>query len=64
VKCKCSSDCSNCSIQQGMKFQVEVFPATLIEWVIQTIEHISTSAFVFELIGKILTIAELIVRNL
>ena len=46
-----------------MKFRLEVFHIALIGWGIQAAEHIPKGVFVFELIGEILTNAELIVRN-
>ena len=63
VKCRCSSDCGNRVVQQGMKFRVEVFYTALIGWGIRAAERIPKGAFVFELTGEILTNVELIVRN-
>jgi hypothetical protein len=63
VKCRCRSDCGNRVVQQGMKYQVEVFRTALTGWGIRATEFIPRGAFVFELIGEILTNAEQIVRN-
>lgn len=63
VKCRCYSDCGNRVVQQGMKFQVEVFPTALTGWGIRTTELIPRGAFFFELAVEILTNAEQMVRN-
>lgn len=64
VKCRCHRDCGNRVVQQGMKYQVEVFPTAHTGWGIRTTELIPRGAFVFELTGEILTNAEQMVRNL
>jgi len=63
VKCRCRSDCGNRIVQQGMKYRVEVFCTALTGWGIRTCEHIPRGAFVFELMGEILTNAEQMFRN-
>lgn len=63
-KCGCHSKCGNRVVQQGMKYSVEVFHMPQMGWGIRAAESIPKGAFVFEMIGEILTNAEMAVRNL
>jgi len=64
VKCGCHSKCGNCVVQQGMKYPVEVFHTKHTGWGIQAVESIPKGAYVFEMIGEILTNVEMEIRNL
>jgi hypothetical protein len=63
AKCGCRSDCGNRVVQQGMRYAVEVFRTTHTRWGIRARVRIPRGAFVFEMIGEILTNAEQIIRN-
>lgn len=63
VKCGCHQKCGNRVVQQGMKYQIEVFHTGERGWGIRATKAIPRGAFVFELSGEIVTNAEMDVRN-
>lgn len=63
VRCRCHNKCGNRVVQQGMMYAVEIFHTGNIGWGVRASRSIPKGAFVFELVGEILTNAELIVRN-
>lgn len=64
VRCGCHSECGNRVVQQGMKYGVEVFQTKNTGWGVRARMPIPKGAFVFELVGEILTNAEMMLRGL
>lgn len=65
TKCGCSRYCGNRVVQQGIKYNLQVFWTREGKgWGLRTLEEIPKGAFVCEYVGEILTNAELHKRSL
>ena len=64
VRCRCHNKCGNRIVQQGMKYGVEIFQTKNAGWGVRASRPIPKGAFLFELVGEILTNAEMMVRGL
>ncbi|KAK7277481.1 hypothetical protein RJT34_22494 [Clitoria ternatea] len=64
-KCGCGKQCGNRIIQQGIKYNLQVFFTSEGKgWGLRTLEELPKGAFVCEFVGEILTIKELCDRNM
>ena len=63
ASCKCSSQCINRVVQNGLTFQLQIFKTSSKGWGLRTVEKIPVNSFVCEYAGEILTLEDAKLRT-